>query len=56
MNFSLCENRFNSDSSDSFRFDSDSSDSLVAMKSFATPYLVPTSPPSSSTILPIKNR
>ena len=56
MNFSLCENRFNSDSSDSFRLDSDSSDSFVAMKSFATPYLVPTLPPSSSTILPIKNR
>ena len=56
MNFSLCENRFDSDSSDSFRFDSNSSDSLVAMKSFATPYLVPTSPPSSSTILLKKNR
>ena len=42
MNFSLCENRFNSNSSDS----------LVVMKPIATSYLVPTSPHSSSTILP----
>ena len=46
MNFSLCENRFNSNSSDS----------PVVMKPFATLYLVPTSPHASYTILPKKKK